>query len=259
MRSKQNIKLILEETYTKFHHREFVEPDPLQFLYPYSDVRDREISGIIASCLALGRVGSIIKIINEVLEKLPSPFENLMTLDPVEISELFSDFKYRFYIGNDLVDLLLAIKKIIKQYGSLNNCFLHGYRESHASVLPALLFFVNSLYDNSRLKMIADPSKSSACKRLMLYLRWMVRNDEIDPGGWQGIPRSKLIIPLDTHMRKISRMLKLSTRNDGGIKTALEITKSLQKYDPLDPIRFDFSLTRPGIHPDLNYDEFSQQ
>lgn len=256
MRRSQTTALILNEIFEKFHHREFVIPDPLQFLYKFEDVRDREIAGLIASSLALGRVNSIIGIISSILKKLPAPYSNLTSLTKNEITVLFSDFKYRFYKSEDLINLLMAIKSVIEEFGSLNKCFLSGYKERDKTIHAALMAFVNNLSKENHLKMIADPSKNSACKRLMLYMRWMIREDEIDPGGWEGIPRNKLIIPLDTHIFKISKIFHLTRRNDAGMKTALEITESLKKYDSDDPIRFDFSLTRPGIHPDLDYGEF---
>lgn len=258
MRDQKTTALILEETYRKFHHRDFVKPDPLQFLYNYPQVQDREIVGLIASSLALGRVNSILSIIEQVLEKLPSPYENLTTFTEEHLYNLFGGFKYRFYNSCDLVSLLLAIKKTISEYGSLEQCLLAGYKKEQQNILAALDYFVVTLSRDSKLKMLAKPSKGSACKRLMLYLRWMIRKDEIDPGGWQGIPLKKLIIPLDTHMFKVGKLLMLTSRNDSAMKTAIEITEGLKFYDSKDPVRFDFSLTRPGIHPELNYNEFEK-
>ena len=257
MYREKRIELILEEIYSKYHHREFVSPDPLQFLYDYPDLKDREIVGLLASSLAMGRVSAIIRVIETILTRLPSPYENLMNSSEEELNRLYKGFKYRFYGCDDLVSLLMAIKNRVEQYGSLNACFLKAYNEEDQTVLPALESFVANLSSENHLKMLADPSKGSACKRLQLYLRWMIRSDNIDPGGWNGVPGSKLIIPLDTHIFKISRMLKLTSRNNAGIKTALEITGNLKRYDTEDPVRFDFSLTRPGIHPDLDYGEFS--
>jgi uncharacterized protein (TIGR02757 family) len=256
MYSTENTQLILNNLYEQFHLREFVQPDPLQFLYHYPKLEDREIVGLLASSLALGRVNAIIEIIEKVLTRIPSPHEYLVSLKEKEIKDLFPEFKYRFYDQEDLVSLLLAIKRILEEYGSLNMCFVRGYKQEDINILPALTFFVESLSSPKRLKMLANPSKGSACKRLMLYLRWMIREDIIDPGGWQGIPRSKLVIPLDTHMFKVGKILNLTGRNDAGMKTALEITEGLKKYNREDPVSFDFSLTRPGIHPDLNYDVF---
>jgi len=256
MRSQKTTAIIFDEIFEKFHKRDFVKPDPLQFLYNYSKIKDREIVGLIASSLALGRVSAIIDIIAGVLEKLPSPYINILTYSENELIDLFGNFKYRFYKPEDITGLLLAIKDVIEKFGSLNACFNSGYNNNHKTIHPALILFVNNLNEKKTLKMIADPSKNSACKRLLLYMRWMIREDVIDPGGWVGVPKSKLIIPLDTHIFKISKIFGLTTRNDTGMKTALEITENLKKYDKDDPIRFDFSLTRPGIHPDLDYRVF---
>ncbi len=256
MLPEKEIRLILEKTYKKFHHKNFIKPDPLQFLQNYPDIKDREIVGLIASSLALGRVNSIIKTIDGVLLKLPSPFNNIMDLSRKDMELIFKDFKYRFYKSGDLVDLCESINTIITNYGSLNNCFLAGYNESDNNIFKGLTLFADNLNSEKPLKMIANPHKGSACKRLNIYMRWMVRSDNIDPGGWRGISLDKLIIPLDTHMFKIGKLFSLTERNDAGIKTAIEITEKLKIYDKDDPVRYDFSLTRPGIHPDLDYNHF---
>lgn len=257
MRRQKTVELILEDIYSRFHKKELIKPDPIQFLGSYNDMEDREIAGLVCACLALGRVNSIITIITKVLAQLPSPRKNLEEWDRGVLEKRFDWFVYRFFKKEDLVDLLLSIGRVIRKYGSLNGCFLAGMTPSDKNVLPGLTCLVENLNGEIRLKMVPDPAKGSAVKRLMLYLRWMVRKDEIDPGGWTGVSPSRLIIPLDTHMLKVAKLLKLTERKDGGMKTALEITETLRKYDHSDPVRFDFSLTRPGIHPDLNYGEFN--
>jgi len=257
MRRRKTVELTLNRLYDIYHKREYVEPDPLQFLYDYPDWRDREIVGLIASSLALGRVKSILKAIDEVLSLLPSPQKNLLEWSPETINDRFRLFRYRFYSGLDLSDLLIALKGAIEKNGSLNELFLTGYSEGDETILPALDQFIEELNSRTKLKMLALPSKNSSCKRLMLFMRWMIRSDEVDPGGWKGVPPSKLIIPLDTHMQKVASILRLTERKDGSMKTSLDITSTLKKYDSEDPVRFDFSLTRPGIHPTLDYSAFS--
>ncbi|MBB6481578.1 TIGR02757 family protein [Spirochaeta isovalerica] len=256
MRRRKTVELTLNRIYGEYHKRELVEPDPLQVLYRYPDPGDREIIGLISSSLALGRVNSILKSIKQILQELPSPRSDLFEWKEDDIRYRFRDFRYRFYSGEDLADLLISIKHAIEDQGSLNGLFLRGYKEKDETVLPALNVFIKELNREKRLKMLADPSRNSACKRLMLYMRWMIRKDSIDPGGWTGVSTSKLIIPLDTHMLKVASLLKLTERKDGGMKTALDITSTLRKYDSADPVRFDFSLTRPGIHPALDYSVF---
>ncbi|MBN2657658.1 MAG: TIGR02757 family protein [Spirochaetales bacterium] len=259
MRRRKTVELTLNRIYGEYHRREMVLPDPLQFLYNYPETEDREIVGLISSSLALGRVNSIIKAINEVLSLLPSPRLNLLQMSERDMKTQFRRFRYRFFSDEDLVDLLLAVKLVLEKQGSLNRLFLSGYDDKDETILPALTHFTLELNSRKKLKMLADPSKNSACKRLMLFLRWMVRSDSVDPGGWTGVSPSKLIIPLDTHMLKVASLLRLTERKDGGMRTAVEITSALKKYDDSDPVRFDFSLTRPGIHPALNYSAFSDR
>lgn len=256
MRRRKIVELKLNKFYKDYHKREFVEPDPLQYLYHFKNFHDREIVAIIAASLALGRVNSILSAIDWVLSRLPFPFENLLAWNHSEISERFRGFSYRFYRDKDLIDFLIALKETIMKEGSLNKAFLKGYKNSDPTILPALITFRESLSRRTPLKMIADPSKNSACKRLMLFLRWMVRYDNIDPGGWKGVSPSQLIIPLDTHMLQAATIMKLTDRKSSSMKTAIQITETLKKYDAKDPVRFDFSLTRPGINPNLDYSLF---
>lgn len=256
MRRRKKTELILGDIYFRFHHPRYIEPDPVQFLRDYASPEDREIAGLICAVLALGRVNSIISILAKVFQCLPSPRKNLTEWDRNEISRRFGWFLYRFYKAQDMTDFLMAIKETIGRWGSLNKCFLAGYSRRDETVLPGLIHLVRELNREGKLKMVPDPEKGSASKRLMLYLRWMVRKDDIDPGGWTGVSPSKLIVPLDTHLLRVGSILNLTDRKDGSLKTAVDITETLKKYDPSDPVRFDFSLTRPGIHPLLDYDEF---
>ncbi|MFW6062129.1 MAG: DUF2400 family protein [Planctomycetota bacterium] len=100
-----------------------------------------------------------------------------------------------------------------------------------------------------------DPSRGSACKRLLLWLRWMVRRDAVDPGDWRGVPASKLVIPLDVHMHRITRLLGFTRRKQANLATAMEVTAGFARLCPADPVRYDFALTRFGIHPDMEPDE----
>ena len=242
----------LDDIYSRYHHREFVHPDPLEFLYSYEDVRDREIVGLIASSLAYGRVTQILKSVENILEKMgPSPYKYLMDAGQETVKKDLLSFKHRFTPGTEVACLLKAAKKLIEKYGSLNEAFLDGYQSDHPHVVPAMLAFsesINVLSDNSCCSLMPSHTGGSAFKRVNLYLRWMVRSDRVDPGGWKGIPASKLLIPLDVHMSRISRILGLTSRKQSDLKTVLEVTESLKKIDKYDPIRYDFALTRIGIN-----------
>jgi uncharacterized protein (TIGR02757 family) len=248
---------LLESVYSNYHKPEFIHPDPLEFVGKYNRPEDMEIAALIASSFAIGRVQSILQTVNSVLTIIKSPKDDLLSLNRVDLESAFSDFKYRFYTFGSLVDFLIGMKNVIHEFGSLHDCFLAGVNKTKDNSIGILSFFVNQMADETSRErsVLPDPEKGSACKRLNLFLRWMIRKDDIDPGIWEDIPKNILIIPLDTHMMQISQILGFTQRKSADMKTAIEITNALKVYDPLDPVRFDFSLTRLGIHPDLSYDE----
>jgi len=241
----------LEYLYERYNRREFVRPDPLEFLYPCEDPADREIVGLIASSLAYGRVLQIKKSIEGVLAKM-SPFPSRFVRDasPASLHRTFSGFRHRFTTGDEMAAMLLGVKNVVAKYGSLHACFASVLERGAQTVAPALTRFVEELSTDSpgrRSSLLPSPGKGSACKRLHLFLRWMVRSDDIDPGGWDDIPSSALVIPLDTHMHRVCLGLGLTRRRQANMKTALEVTESFRKIVPDDPVRYDFILTRPGI------------
>lgn len=250
----------LDQLYDYYDSREWVHPDPLEFLYDYPSLKDREIVALIASSLAYGRVVQILKSVSIILDKIGnSPWSFIKSASYGSLNSMFKDFKHRFTTGDDLVLMLLGIKHVIKKYGSLYECFLKGMNENEDSVLPPLSFMVEELRkplngDNSIL--LPLPDKGSACKKLNLFLRWMVRKDNVDPGGWDRVDPSRLIIPLDTHMHRICSMMDMTCRKGADMRTALEITKVFRKIAPEDPVKYDFALTRLGIRDDSDPDSF---
>ena len=245
----------LDELFALYHHRAFVHPDPLEFLYDYPDLQDREIVALIASSLAYGRVAQILKSTSYILQRLGrSPFSFLQKSTRKKLLSLFSDFKHRFTTGEELALVLWGSKKVIEEYGSLHNCFCTTLVDEDDTILPALIRFIGRFRDHmpiTRDSLLPYPEKGSACKRLNLFLRWMVRQDNVDPGGWSRVSATKLIVPLDTHMYKISRMLHLTERKLPDMRTAIEITHAFRQIVPDDPIRYDFALTRPGIRGEM--------
>ncbi len=252
------VSIILENIYQKYHKPEFIHPDPLEFVLRYKAAEDQEIAGLVAAAFATGRVASILKTVETILSPFPSLKKDLLAVERREMESLFRNFRYRFYPSESLVDFLEGIKQTIVKCGSLENCFLHGYRRSTGdSLLSGISSLVQSIGNergNSR-SVLPDPAKGSALKRLNMYLRWMVRSDDIDPGTWKSLSPRILVIPLDTHIMKISHTLAFTKRTQADMKTALEITEALRTFDKEDPVRFDFSLSRLGIHPELGYEE----
>ena len=251
----------LEELYSSYHRRELVHPDPLEFLYDYPHLRDREVAGLVASSLAYGRVAQILKSVSTVLERMdPSPFAFLVNSSPDSLRSAFAGFKHRFTTGQELTALLWGAKCIIEHYGSLHACFMTYFNDSDDTILPALSAFVGKFDTCSsktgKFSLLPSPDRGSACKRLNLFLRWMVRRDEVDPGGWTSIPLSKLIVPLDTHMHRICCLLDLTVRRQADLRTAVDITRAFRKIVPEDPVRYDFALTRLGIRKDTDLASF---
>ncbi|HDS29524.1 MAG TPA: TIGR02757 family protein [Firmicutes bacterium] len=245
----------MESLYRKYNHREFVHPDPLEFLYRYDDIRDREIAGLIASVLAYGKVKQILRSVGTVLDKMESPREFLEKLSKASILKTFSGFRHRFTTGEKSALLLYGVKKVNEKYGSLEACFMKGFSDEDENVYRALEKFALALYANAGLEychILPMPCYGSACKRLNLFLRWMVRRDEVDPGGWYNVHPRKLIVPLDTHMHKIGLALGLTGRKQADFRAALDLTNMFKTITPDDPVRYDFALTRLGIRDDCD-------
>ena len=250
----------LETLYVFYNSRKWVHPDPLEFLYDYGDLKDREVAGLIASSLAYGRVAQILKSVSGVLEKMgPSPYDFLMSAMPSSLRRTYSDFKHRFTTGEELAMMLIGAKSVIERFGSLYNCFLSGFNDDDDTILTGLSFLVNAIRTNLNSRsnsLLPLPERGSSCKRWNLFLRWMVRRDHVDPGGWDRVNPAKLIIPIDTHMYRICLLLKLTGRKNPDMRTAKEITFAFRKIVPEDPVRYDFALTRLGIRTDADLDAF---
>ena len=249
-------KAQLDHLYGVYNARKWVHPDPLEFLYDYPNLQDREVVGLIASSLAYGRVTQILKSVSGVLKKMgPSPCRFLEASTPASLRMAFGNFKHRFTGGEDLVMMLLGIKRTIERYGSIYSCFLSGLNHDDKTILPAVSFLVKELrtpLNGGSNTLLPLPEKGSACKRLNLFLRWMVREDQVDPGGWHRVNPNQLIVPLDTHMHRICARLNMTSRKNADMCTALEITRMFGKMEPTDPVRYDFALTRLGIRKDAD-------
>ncbi len=241
----------LDQQYRWYNRKEFVHPDPLEFLYQYPDIADREVVGMVASSLAYGRVARILRSVSLVLEEMGgSPAAFLMESTDGLLERAFPGFRHRFTDGDDVIGMLRGIRSVIRRHGSLNTCFARGIDPADETVVPALSRFTSELTGEpgcSCGSLLPSPEKGSACKRLNLFLRWMVRRDQVDPGGWEGVSPSKLVVPLDTHMHGISLTMGLTRRKQADMRTALEITEAFRAIAPEDPVRYDFALTRPGI------------
>ena len=248
----------LERLYRTYNRREFVTPDPVEFLYRYEDPADREIVGLVASSLAYGRVRQINNSIAKILDEMgAAPSRFVRDSSPGSLNRTFSRFKHRFTTGEEMVGMLLGVHGVLCRYGSLNTLFARAFAEGTGMIVPALCRFIGELngeYGSRKNSLLPSPARGSACKRLHLFLRWMVRRDGVDPGGWDTVPPSALVVPLDTHMHRVCLRLGLTRRRQADIKTALEATDAFRKMVPNDPVRYDFVLTRSGIWENAGLD-----
>lgn len=239
----------LEETYLRYNKPEFIHPDPLEFVWRYKNRADREIVGLIAACLAYGNVTQILKSVEKVLGPMgASPAAWLKSAPPALVRKTFAAFKHRFTTGAELAVFLLNIKRALERHGSLEKLFLEVYEKDEPTVEQAIYKFINKFNAAGCAPSLTPrPEHKSSFKRVNLYLRWMVRKDAVDPGVWTGVSASKLLIPLDTHMRQVSMGMGITKRKDTSMKTAAEITAYFRKVEPSDPVKYDFALTRAGI------------
>jgi uncharacterized protein (TIGR02757 family) len=253
------MKAFLEGLYLVYNRRELVHPDPLEFLYKYDEPLDRETVGLVASCLAYGRAAQILKSVEKALVPLgPHPHKFLLQ-NPSDLrralDQAYKNFKHRFTRGEHMADLLTRVSEVLSIHGSLESCMEDCLRRG-GSTLAALGLFSKKLSPaRDGFSTLPSPEDGSACKRLFLYLKWMVRHDEVDPGGWTVFSPADLVMPTDTHIHNISRQLGLTSRKQADLKTALEITKGFAVFCSEDPTRYDFALTRFGIRGALRIAE----
>ena len=252
----------MDDLYRHYDHR-FVDPDPLEFVRRQGSAADREVVGLVASALAYGNVRQIKRSIGRVLEALGEGAAAAVDrLDPRSMARRLSAFKHRFNDGRDVACLLFFIRQMREEHGSVEGFFRAGQAEGQADVGPALVSFTartlaldhGGLYGRGRLPAAAgvrfffpSPASGSACKRLNLYLRWMVRREGVDLGVWRGVDPAGLVIPLDAHVFAIARRVRLTRYRSPGWAMAVDITRRLRTLDPADPVKYDFAFHRMGL------------
>ena len=247
---------IFEKIYSDYNKRVYVSPDPLQFLYDFGERRDREIVALLASSLAYGRVSQILKSIQKVLDALDNkPYEFLLNNDKKELEARLSGFVHRFTDEKEIVAFLSCVSGLLKRGSSIEDLFYSGYKGSLKDAAESFVDEFRACGEAGDMYLLPSPARGSACKRLALFLRWMVRCDEVDPGGWDKISAASLVVPLDTHMFNICSTLGLCTRKSADAKSVMEITEAFRVISPEDPVKYDFALTRFGIRNDMTVEE----
>jgi uncharacterized protein (TIGR02757 family) len=229
-----------------------IEPDPLQLVLRYDDPRDQEVAGILAAAFAYGRADIIVANVGRVLARMaPLPYLYLTTFIPAEGKRRFAGFAHRFHKTPELLALLSCLAAAIREHGTLGDLFRVCYDSADADIGPSLSRFVAALIGKRRIKaldyLLTSPVNGSACKRMSLFLRWMVRTTPPDLGIWPFVDPSKLVMPVDTHVHRIATFLGLNNRKSADWKAARALTNRLAKFDASDPVRYDFAICRLGI------------
>jgi uncharacterized protein (TIGR02757 family) len=260
--TQEDLKGILNKLYEKYNSKAYLCSDPLCFVWDFKKKEDREIVGLVASSLAYGHVQQIKCNVQRILKVLgPHPADFVIRFHPEKWERHLAGFKHRFNTGHDLANLFYFMKQMIDQAGSIEGFFMEGY-SSNKDMEHALSSFSKRALVLKRIEDVilqrsrragrkrcagiefffSSPVNGSACKRMNLFLRWMVRKDNLDLGIWEDIDKSLLIIPLDTHIANISRRLGWTSRKNPSWKMALDITGALKRIDPKDPVKYDFAL-----------------
>jgi uncharacterized protein (TIGR02757 family) len=250
----------LEELYESYNRQDSAS-DPVHKVRPFAQPADREIAGFCAAALAFGRVASVLNSIDTLLGIMgPSPAAFVRAFEPDAPHRELRRMVHRWTRGSDLVALLWILRQMLDRAGSLESFFLEGFAADAEDVGAALDSFstralaldIRQAYGRVPKRpgvcyFFPRPSAGSACKRLNLYLRWMVRRDAVDLGVWTRVPAAKLIVPLDTHVIRLGRCLRLTRYVSPGWRMAADITAALRRLDPIDPVRFDFAICHVGM------------
>ncbi len=251
----QSVKSILDYYHDKFNRPGFIEHDPIMIPHQFSKKEDIEIIGFLIALIAWGQRISIINSGNRLIELFHGePHDFILNHTEKDLKKCLK-FVHRTFNGDDLISLIGYLQYIYKNKGGLEHAFSYNMSSKDSNVENGLIGF-RTIYEQSEfclhrtLKHIASPEKGSACKRLNMFLRWMVRKDNkgVDFGIWTKIKMSQLICPLDVHVLNQAVELGLIKEGKGDWKTAVDLTKKLKQFDKNDPVKYDFALFGKGVN-----------
>jgi len=247
-----NLLPYLQNIYKKYNQTTFVQSDPISLTLKYQHSIDKEAVGFISSLFSYGSVQQIILVLNRLFSQFENNFvNNLVNCSVQDLKDKTSGLYYRFYSEFDILVLLKFMKMVYSEHESLETYFLNGIDKKvnyHQLIYNKWdQFLVNQPKSNGLKFMLSNPVLGSANKRLLMFLRWMVRKDNIDLGIWKIIKPAQLLFPLDTHTSRICFYLGLSENENANLKNALIITKNLKYICEDDPVKYDFAISRLGI------------
>ena len=251
------LKPKLDKVVAHIETLEFIDADPIQFMYAFEGKKDREIAGFFAAIMAWGRRDIVIAKVDDLLKRMDyRPAEFVIHFSDFD-TEVLDGFKHRTFKPEDIYWLVKTLQKIYRDYGDFENfwasCHQQAKKENREliAVFHQLFFELHPETPQRTRKHIANPEKNSSAKRLYMYLRWCIRKSEVDLGIWNFMPPSELKIPLDVHVARQARALGLLSRKQNDWKTVVQLTEKLQQLAPEDPAKYDFALFGLGVRPDL--------
>jgi uncharacterized protein (TIGR02757 family) len=246
----RRLKPQLDRLYAAYNRAAAVA-DPVELVRRYERVEDRELVAFLAAGLAFGRVTSVNRSVARVLAVLgPRPAAFVRGFRPAHDGRAFQGFVHRWTTGRDVIHVLEVLQRMLQEAGSVERWFVHGWDQGAGDVGGAIESFSRRAHETGlggAAYFFPRPSGGSACKRMNLFLRWMVRHDAVDPGGWTRVRAAQLIVPLDTHVIRVGRCLGLTRYTTPGWRMADEITASLRAIDADDPVKYDFALCHLGM------------
>ena len=246
----EGLREILEKKYLLYNQASFIEDDPVSIPHRFSTKQDIEIAGLFAAILAWGQRRTIIKKGLELMQMMDnSPLDFILHHGENDL-KLLTRFKHRTFNATDTLYFVYFLNRYYHQHQSLEDLFLTGYPSIEKGLVNFHNIFFSLEFAPARTrKHIPSPDKKSTCKRMNMFLRWMVRKDNsgVDFGIWSRIRPSALICPVDLHVDRVARRLGLISRKQTDWLTALELTEELKKIDPLDPVKYDYALFGMGV------------
>lgn len=246
------LKQHLDELYEIYKYK-YSSNDPVWILHRLKSKGDIEILAFIISCYCYGNISSINTFISSLLRRIGINIQEFtLNFNVKSESKFLKGLSYRFNTEKDLMNLFINLKESISIHKNLQSVFLKGYNDEDENILNGLISLcinLNKIKKGSGFYnyLIPNPLNNSPCKRLNLFLRWLVRKDEIDMGIWERVPKSKLLMPVDTHVYRVSRKLNLIKRKSCDIKFAVGLTEKLKEFDADDPVKYDFALCHNDI------------
>jgi uncharacterized protein (TIGR02757 family) len=250
---KNLLKEFLEEKYSQYATPRFTEDDPIQFLHRFNRKEDIEIVGLLTATISWGNRKMIINSMNGLLQRIGgSPFEFVVNFTKND-SYRFEGFVHRTFNDSDCLDYIKVLKHIYSKGEGLEDLFTKGFQTDgsiKAAIARFRLYFIECNVSPHLLKHVPSVEQGSACKRINMFLRWMIRpsHEGVDFGLWKAIPTSALMMPLDTHSGRVARSLGILNRKQDDWKAVEELTSLLREFDPNDPVKYDYALFGLGVN-----------